>query len=132
MPAIPYRSAVIATVVLIPLGWPAATLGDDGAEDVGGLASEMIPPLSRNRDLNDTEVSLLDRALRGQTECEVTLLLGQPDEVDRLSRPDVHLRYRFGRELLSVAIRNGRVSSVDYGERQTGVRDDDLVGVIGP
>ena len=115
------------------------SFASDSAEESVGLASEPLPAVTRNRCLTDSEVSAFGQLLRGQTVSDVFNLLGQPDELNFAGGPDVQLQFGFGRPLV-VSIRNGRVCGVGHRviinaeeqERQTGVRDDDFVGLVGP
>ena len=107
----------------------ASVASGDGKRDIGD--SQAARRLDRRFRLSEREVAGLERLLIGTSEDAVIRLLGRPVR-DR--GPDGHprLNYRFGRTLLSVYVRDGRVVRMEYGERQTGVREDDMVGLIGP
>jgi hypothetical protein len=116
-----------------------ASFASDCAVESVGLASEPLPAPTRNRFLTASEVAAFTQVLRNETVSDVLQTLGQPDEVVFATTGDIQLSYQFGRPLV-VTIRDGRVSTVGHRviinaeeqERQTGVRDDDFVGLVGP
>ena len=138
MSLVVYRPSVIATIVTALCGAPTA-FADSGSGDEGGLATDPLPAASRTCSLTDAQVSAFGRGLRGETECGVAALLGRPDTMHPAAGNDEQWHYRFGWQSLVVSIRSGRVCGVsqivinrEEQERQTGVREDDFVGVIGP
>lgn len=130
--------ACLVLVSIAALVATQASLASDNAEDTVGLASEPLPVINKNRGLTDAQMSTLAAALRDLTPSAVIEVLGAPELVE-LVDGDVHFQYYFGRPL-RVAIQNGRVTGIstvviinrEEQERQTGVRDDDFVGLVGP
>lgn len=90
----------------------------------------------RLRELTAEQVSELRALLQGKREADVVALLGFPNATSNTSS-EFRLEYEFGRDRICIAIRAGQVLGVVNGvvinseeqERQTGVRDDDFVGV---
>jgi hypothetical protein len=121
----PVWIGLVLVASVVPVG---AAAGDEGRETSDPQA---VRQLDRRFTLNDREASALERRLMEKSEEAVIRLLGRPE---RGRGPDGHLRlnYRFGREWLTVSVRDGRVIATGYGERQTGVREDDFVGLVGP
>ena len=123
---------------------PIALLGAAG----GASASDYKPTadgprlkarlLSRDRDLTNAEYTAVERRLIGSTAGAVGLLLGKPDSCHSRGDGTTCWSYSFGRGhntqlgYVSVFVRDGRVVMMAHNERQTGVREDDLVGCIGP
>ncbi|HEX3150584.1 MAG TPA: hypothetical protein VHR66_21080 [Gemmataceae bacterium] len=115
-----------------------SSFASDSMDEAVGLASEPIPVVKRHYSLTDTEVSTIARALHDLPASTLIEVLGAPDLVT-LADEGVQFRYDFGRPLM-VSVQNGRITSVvtvvsinrEEQERQTGVRDDDFVGLVGP
>src|SRR5437763_12764380 len=128
----------IATVAIALCTVPEA-FADSGSGDEGGLAAQPIPNVARASSLTNAQVAAFDRGLRGESLAGVAGILGTPDAVHRGIDNDVQWQYRFGRRSLVVSSRNGRVCGAsqvivnrEEEERQTGVREDDFVGLVGP
>jgi hypothetical protein len=85
----------------------------------------------RERALTDREVADLTRFLIGKSEAAAVARLGRPART-RSAGDSARLIYRFGRSRLTIYVRSGRVVDAGGDERQTGVREDDFVGLVGP
>jgi hypothetical protein len=123
---------VFAASAMILLSASSLASGDDGSIDANGLAADPCPVVSRGRDLTDAEASVICKHLKDGSECDVLRLLGSPDSINRDICNHIRWKYQLGPGWLGVSFDNGRVVLVNHNERQTGVREDDFVGVIGP
>lgn len=122
MPLTLIRTAFASLATLV-----AATAGS--AADGRQLAGDPRPDLraeNRERTLPGREVAELGGRLAGKSEFAVLSRLGRPDRATYFNG-GARLDYRFGREWITVRLRDGKVIGVGPDERQTGVREDDLV-----
>jgi hypothetical protein len=112
--------------------------GSMGTSAFDGTNRVDLPELERrlvrgDRDLTNAEFTILKGRLIGTTANAVIVLMGKPDSIG--CGPDGRLRwcYCFGKAgTVSFHFENGTVRSIGRDERQTGVRDDDFVGLVGP
>jgi hypothetical protein len=108
-------------------------IASDGDETVANDQQSNWHPL-RSRELTAEELRELRSLLQGKSEADVVALLGFPNATSNTAS-EFRLEYAFGTERICITIRAGQVLSsgvvinAEEQERQTGVRDDDFVGV---
>jgi len=59
-------------------------------------------------------------------------VLGHPHQVHRIDAREVRWSYKLGPGYMTIRIRDKKIEGVYHNERQTGVREDDFVGLIRP
>jgi hypothetical protein len=126
MRSTPY-AIVAAAAALIGTATPGVAA--DGKALAGGARVEQGVRAPR-RAVTAAEVAVLARQLSGMTEQEVRDRLGRPDRTRRRNSDWARLAYWSGQ--VTVYMRDGVVVDVGGTERQTGVREDDFVGLVGP
>jgi hypothetical protein len=123
-------SLALASVVVLC----ASARGDDRPSQLRGPEPNPRLALVRQHGLTDPNVQQYARQLKGSMRGEIIGVLGHPCEVQRQGAKQEQWSYRFGSGHLSIQIRDCRVVQVTWepcDERQTGVREDDFVGLIG-
>jgi hypothetical protein len=124
------NSIAVAAVIVLSVLSGAASARDCGDEMSVGNAHATKWLSSRGRELTEQDVNDLRKQLKDMTEPVAIEILGAPDSVSRWEGNEASLIYQFGAGRLVIRISNGRICGVSVSdERQTGVRDDDFVGV---
>jgi hypothetical protein len=119
----------IATVVLVSRGVPA--LAEGRPIERASIDADPRLAINRTRDLTVDERRSVRRQLNRGTQEDALRVLGHPHSVDRFDAQRVRWWYKLGPGFLQIHFRNGRVVSVSN-ECQTGMREDDFVGIIRP
>lgn len=122
------------TTVLVVLtglmAWPTA---GEGAAPSPTRESRGV---TRDRDLTPAEYDGLERRLIRGPAAALVKVLGRPDSTARvagLARWFYTLDRGNNRGWLVVSVKDRRVVGMSHNERQTGVREDDFVGIgVGP
>jgi hypothetical protein len=121
-------SSTRVLALVLSLLWTVGAVRADGKALTGG-SRPIDPVANRSRNLTHSEANSLIRHLKGKTSAAVVSQMGVPDALG----PSRSYRYRFGTADLVLHIRDGRVESASSrDERQTGVQDDDFVGLTSP
>jgi hypothetical protein len=131
------KRSVLAVSVMYALGTSSPAFGDGGSVESSSLATDPCPVVSGIRDSTNAELVSIRKHLQDGNDNDVFQVVGHPDSIDHVFGGHFQWTYQLRRSRLIINLENGRVTgdiriNVEEQERQTGVREDDFVGVIGP
>jgi hypothetical protein len=123
--------SIAAIVLLTALAAPLTCQADGRIVIVKSIHPDPRLAIKRNRDLSTAEANDLMVNLNRKSADYVLRVVGHPHSFQILGLHHTRWCYEFGPGSFVIQFQHGRVSSCHHNERQTGISEDDFVGVIG-